>query len=189
MAKHMIMALVEDHPGVLTRVASLFRRRGFNIESLAVGTTETRGLSRMTIVVDGADAALDQARKQLAKIMEVVKVSDITEQKVVVKELAFIKVRATASTRSEIMQLVEVSRAAIVDVGADSLIVEVAGESEDIDSLITLLRSFGVKEVARTGRLAMTRGMGGILTVEDNGEIAQKRGRSTRLPSRERPNP
>ena len=156
--KHTIVALVEDKPGVLNRMASLFRRRGFNIESIAVGHSEVPHLSRMTIVVDGATTRVEQVRKQLDKIIDVVRVSDITEDKIVARELALIKVKATSATRSEIMQIVDVFRANIVDVGSDSVTVEVTGDEEKIDSLYDLLRGFGIRELARTGRIAMTRG-------------------------------
>ncbi|HEY49614.1 MAG TPA: acetolactate synthase small subunit [Dehalococcoidia bacterium] len=157
MTKHTLVALVEDKPGVLNRVASLIRRRNFNIESIAVGHSELPGLSRMTIVVDGATTAVEQVRKQLEKVIEVVKVTDITGERIVVRELALIKVHATSTTRSEIMQIVDVFRAKVVDVSTDSLIVEVTGDEEKIDSLYNLLKKFGIKELARTGRIALPR--------------------------------
>jgi acetolactate synthase-1/3 small subunit len=156
--KHTLVALVEDKPGVLNQVASLFRRRGFNIESLAVGHSEIPHLSRMTIVVDGTTAMVEQVRKQLDKVIDVVKVSDITEENVVARELALIKVKATSSTRSEIIQIVDIFRANIVDVAPDSVTIEVTGDEEKVTSLFDLLRGFGIKEVSRTGRIAMTRG-------------------------------
>ena len=156
--KHTLVALVEDKPGVLNRIASLFRRRGFNIQSLAVGGSEHPGLSRMTIVVGGNSAEVEQVRKQLDKLINVVKVSDITEEDIVTRELALIKVKATASTRSEIMQIVDIFRANIVDVAPSSLTVEVTGDEDKLNSLLELLRGFGVEEIARTGRIALTRG-------------------------------
>ena len=156
--KHTLVALVEDKPGVLNRIASLFRRRAFNIQSLAVGGSEQPGLSRMTIVVVGDSAQVEQVRKQLDKLINVVKVSDITEEEMVARELALIKVKATASTRSEIMQIVDIFRANIVDVAPGSLTVEVTGDADKLDSLLGLLRDFGVREVSRTGRIALTRG-------------------------------
>lgn len=156
--KHTLVALVEDKPGVLNRVASLFRRRGFNIESIAVGHSEQLGLSRMTVVVDGDSAQVEQVRKQLDKLINVVRVSDITEENIVARELALIKVKATAATRSEIIQIVDIFRANIVDVASDSLTVEVTGDEDKVKSLLELLRSFGVKEISRTGRIALTRG-------------------------------
>jgi acetolactate synthase-1/3 small subunit len=157
MTKHTLIALVEDRPGVLNRVASLIRRRNFNIESIAVGHSEQPGLSRMTMVVDGATTAVEQVRKQLEKVIEVVKVTDITQGRIVIRELALIKVHATSSTRSEIMQIVDIFRANIVDVSSDSLIVEVTGDEEKVDSLYGLLRRFGIKELSRTGRIALPR--------------------------------
>jgi acetolactate synthase I/III small subunit len=156
--KHTLVALVEDKPGVLNRVASLFRRRSFNIESLAVGGSEHPGLSRMTIVAVGDSAQVEQVRKQLEKLINVVKVSDITEGDMVTRELALIKVKATASTRSEIMQIVSIFRANIVDVSPGSVTVEVTGDEGKVNSLLGLLHDFGVKEVSRTGRIALTRG-------------------------------
>lgn len=158
MTKHTVVALVEDRPGVLNRVASLIRRRSFNIESIAVGHSELPGLSRMTIVVDGATTAVEQVRKQLDKLIEVVKVTDITEGRIIARELALIKVHATPSTRSEIIQIVDIFRAKIVDVAADSVIIEATGDEEKIDSLYSLLKKFGIKELARTGRIALLRG-------------------------------
>ena len=156
--KHTIVALVEDKPGVLNRIASLFRRRAFNIQSLAVGGSEHPGLSRMTIVTGGNSAEVEQVRKQLDKLINVVKVSDITEEDMVTRELALIKVKATTSTRSEIMQIVDIFRANIVDVAPSSLTVEVTGDEEKVNSLLGLLRDFGIKELSRTGRIALTRG-------------------------------
>jgi len=156
--KHTLVALVEDKPGVLNRVASLFRRRSFNIQSLAVGGSEHPGLSRMTIVAIGDSAQIEQVRKQLEKLINVVKVSDITEADMVTRELALIKVKATASTRSEIMQIVDIFRANIVDVAPGSVTVEVTGDENKVNSLLGLLRDFGVIEVSRTGKIALTRG-------------------------------
>ncbi len=156
--KHTLVALVEDKPGVLTRIAGLIRRRGFNIQSLAVGCSEQPGLSRMTVVVSGDSTEVEQVRKQLEKLINVVRVSDITEEAIVSRELALIKVNSTASTRSEIMQIVDIFRANIVDVSTNSLTVEVTGDDDKVESLIELLRSFGIKEITRTGRVALTRG-------------------------------
>jgi len=169
--KHTLVALVEDKPGVLNRIASLFRRRNFNIESIAVGHSEQPGLSRMTIVVDGDDAKIEQVRKQLDKVIEVIKIVDITDEEPVARELALIKVRATPSTRGEIIQIVDIFRANIVDVAVDSLMVEVTGDEDKVDSLIELLRGFGIKEMARTGRIALTRGSAGPLLVEEPKEV------------------
>jgi acetolactate synthase I/III small subunit len=156
--KYTLVALVNDKPGVLNRVASLFRRRSFNIESIAVGHTEQEGVSRMTIVVSGDSAIVEQARKQLDKVIDVIKLSDITFESTVDRELALIKVKTNTQTRSEIMQMVDIFRANIVDVAADSLIVEITGDEDKLESFFNLLRPFGIKEIARTGHLAMTRG-------------------------------
>ncbi len=155
--KHTLVALVEDKPGVLNRMASLCRRRGFNIESIAVGHTETPNISRMTIVVDGSGPVVEQLRKQLDKLVVTVKVSDITGDDIIVRELALIKVKATAATRSEILQIVDIFRANIVDVSFDSVTIEATGDEDKIESLLTLLKAYGIREVARTGRIAMTR--------------------------------
>jgi acetolactate synthase-1/3 small subunit len=157
--KHTLVALVENQPGVLNRVANLFARRGFNIESLTVGHTETTKLSRMTIVVDGANTQVEQVIKQLYKLIDVLKVSDVTEDRTVDRELALIKVTATNSSgRAEIGQLVDIFRGKIVDVAADSLMVEVTGGEEKVNSLLQMLRPFGIKEMVRTGLVSMTRG-------------------------------
>ncbi len=163
--KHTLVALVEDKPGVLNRVASLFRRRGFNIESIAVGRSELPHLSRMTIIVDGTTTMVEQVRKQLDKVVDVVKVSDITAGDIIARELALIKVKATSSTRSEIIEIVDIFRASIVDVASDSLTIEVTGDEEKVKSLLNLLRGFGIKEIARTGRIAMTKGGSGPIQV------------------------
>lgn len=156
--KHTLVALVENKPGVLNRVASLFRRRAFNIESIAVGHSEQPGLSRMTVVVNGDSARIEQVRKQLDKLINVVRVSDITAEDIVTRELALIKVKTTTATRSEIIQIVDIFRANIVDVAPDSLTVEVTGDEDKLGSLLELLRGFGVTEINRTGRIALTRG-------------------------------
>jgi acetolactate synthase I/III small subunit len=153
-----VVALMEDRPGVLNRVVSVLRRRSFNIESLTVGHTDQNGISRMTIVVEGNDETVEQVVKQLYKIIDVIKVSDVSDEKMVARELALLKVAASSTTRSEIMQIVDIYRAKIVDVAADSLMIEVTGPEEKIDSLISLLRGFGIKEVVRTGRVALVRG-------------------------------
>jgi acetolactate synthase I/III small subunit len=157
--KHTLVALVEDNPGVLNRMVSLFRRRGFNIASIAVGSSEIPRFSRITFVVDGSLTMVEQVRKQLmGKVVEVVKVSDITEENIVIRELALIKVKAPAGSRSEIIQIVDIFRAEIVDVSQDSLTIEITGTEDKIESLLDLLRPFGIKEIARTGRIAVTRG-------------------------------
>ena len=156
--KHTLVALVEDKPGVLNRVASLFRRRGFNIESITVGHSEVPHLSRMTVVVDGATTQVEQVRKQLDKVIDVVKVYEISGDDMIARELALIKVQATSASRSEIIQIVDIFQASIADVARDSVTVMVTGDEDKINSLLDLLRTFGIKEIARTGRIAMTRG-------------------------------
>ena len=166
--KHTITALVIDRPGVLNRVVSLFRRRGFNIASLAVGHSEQPHLSRMTFVVEGDQATVEQVTKHLNKLIDVIKVSHLKEEEMVVRELALIKVRAGSSHRGEIVELVNIFRANIVDVGPQSLIIEVTGEEDKIDALIELLKPFGIREIMRTGRVAMVRGL-----VEGRGRARQ----------------
>src|SRR4030043_243284 len=169
--KHTLVALVEDKPGVLNRVSSLLRRRNFNIDSIAVGHTEQPNVSRMTIIVEGDSAHVEQARKQLDKIIEVVKIVDITSNATVSRELALFKVKANPSTRSEIIQIVDVFRANIVDVSSDSVMVEVTGDEDKVKSLLELLRGFGIREIARTGRIAVTRGGAGPLQVDESKEM------------------
>lgn len=156
---HTLVVLVEDKPGVMNRIVSLFRQRGFNIDSIAVGHSETPGLSRITLVAQGDDRKIEQLVKQLYKILEVIKITDVTDENLVQRELALVKVTATDRTRSDIMRLVtDVYQARIVDATPESLIVEVTGPPEKIDSLITMLRSYGIKELARSGVIAMARG-------------------------------
>ncbi|MBE3552128.1 MAG: acetolactate synthase small subunit [Kyrpidia tusciae] len=156
--KHVLSVLVNDQPGVLARVAGLFSRRGFNIESITVGNAEEAGLSRMTLVTSGDERTLEQIMKQLHKLVDVIKVNDLTEEAMVARELVLIKVAATATTRPEITHLIEPFRAAIVDVGRNSLVVQATGDMDKIDALIELLRPYGIKEIARTGVTALMRG-------------------------------
>jgi acetolactate synthase-1/3 small subunit len=160
--KHTVVALVEDRPGVLNRVASLFRRRGFNIESLAVGPTEEDGLSRMTIVVDGATTVVEQVEKQLYKLIDVVKVADITHKGMVARELCLLKVRCANGKRSEVIQLAHVFGAQVTDVADSSLILQIVGEEDHVDNVIRTMRPYGIVELARTGRVAMARGASGV---------------------------
>ncbi len=153
-----IVATMQDQPGVLNRVSSLFRRRNFNIESLTVGHTDQPGISRMTIVVDGARTDAEQVIKQLYKLIEVTKVSDVTNDAVIAHELALIKVNATTSRRPEVLQLASVYNAAILDVTPDSVLMQAAGSEETIDGFVSVLRSFGIKDMVRTGVVAMTKG-------------------------------
>ncbi|MCX6002173.1 MAG: acetolactate synthase small subunit [Chloroflexi bacterium] len=171
--QHILVALVQDRPGVLNRIASTLRRRNFNIESIAVGHIEQPHLSRMTIVVEGDDANVEQVRKQLDKIIEVIRIADITGENPVAREMAMIKVRATPSTRSEIIQIVDIFRANIVDVSPDSLILVVTGTQDKVDTLIELLRGFGIREMSRTGTIALPRGGSGPLTIEEHKPLRQ----------------
>jgi acetolactate synthase-1/3 small subunit len=155
--RHTIAVLVENKPGVLARVAGLFRRRGFNIESLAVGTTEREDLSRMTIVVSGDDFVLEQVMKQLNKLIEVIKVSDVSKNSVE-RELALIKVAANPQNRGEIIEIASIFRGRIVDVARDSFVIEITGDEDKINAFIDLMRQYGIKEVARTGKISMQRG-------------------------------
>ena len=156
--KHTLAVLVENRSGVLSRVASLFSRRGYNIESLAVGVTEDPKTSRMTIVVDGDDHVLEQVTKQLNKLVDVIKVSDIGGDEAVERELALIKVAADVSARTEIIQIADIFRARIVDVAPKSITVEVTGDEAKIQAIEKLLRQFGIKEMVRTGKIALVRG-------------------------------
>jgi acetolactate synthase I/III small subunit len=158
---HTIVALVEDKPGVLNRIASKWRQRGFNIESLAVGHSEIPGLSRMTFTVDGAKHDVDQVTKQLFKVIEVVNIQDITSEEVVARELALIRVSATPNNRTALIEIAQVFRASIVDVANDSMVLEVTGDEDKVEALYELLLPYGVMELMRTGRIAMTRGGAG----------------------------
>jgi len=170
MYKQTLVALVEDKPGVLNRVASLFRRRAFNIESLTVGHTEKPGISRMTIVMDGAQPSdAERVTSNLYKLVNVVQVADLTASPMVKRDLALIKVSTLDNRRSEIMQLVDVFRARIVDVTNDSLIVEITGDESKVDGLVDVLRPFGIVEMVRTGAVAMARGVTGPADLRSNG--------------------
>jgi acetolactate synthase-1/3 small subunit len=158
--KHTLSVLVEDEAGVLSRIPSLFARRGFNIESLAVGPAEQQGISRITMVVPGDDRIIEQLTKQLYKLINVLKVQDITEIPCVERELMLIKVNATSTNRSEIVELAQIFRARVVDVAEDSLTVEVVGDPGKIVAIVQVLQKFGLREIARTGRIALTRESG-----------------------------
>ncbi len=158
MKKHTLAVLVENRSGVLARVAGLFSRRGYNIDSLAVGVTEDPEISRMTIVVQGDEAVLEQVTKQFNKLVDVIKVSDIGEDDAVERELALIKVAADVNTRVEIIQIVGIFRARIVDMAPNSMTVEVTGDECKINAIEKLLRQFGIKEMVRTGKIALVRG-------------------------------
>lgn len=169
MQKHTLVALVEDKPGVLNRVASLFRRRAFNIESLTVGHTEQTGVSRMTIVVDSSQTDAERVVANLYKQVNVIQVSDLSPAPMVSRDLALIKVSTSANRRSEIMQLVDVFRARIVDVANDSVIIEITGAEDKIDGLVEVLRPFGILEMVRTGIVAMGRGTSVATDIGGNG--------------------
>ncbi len=156
--KHVISVLVENKVGVLARMTGLFSGRGFNIESLAVGETENMNISRMTIVVSGDDSILEQVRKQLGKVIDTIKVTDFTGTDYVERDLMLIKVSAAPGKRSEIVELVDVFRGKIIDVGQKDMVIEISGPEDRLEAMLDLLRPYGIKEVARTGRIAMNRG-------------------------------
>jgi acetolactate synthase-1/3 small subunit len=157
--RHVLSAVVHNTPGVLAQVSGMLATRGFNIDSLAVGETEDPELSRMTFVVSGDDAVLEQVRKQLDKLISVVQVNDISSQNFVERDLMLIKVQATAAQRMEIVLLVEMFRARVVDVSSTNLMVEISGQESKIEVFIDLMRPYGILELARTGRIALVRGM------------------------------
>jgi acetolactate synthase-1/3 small subunit len=159
MKKHTIVALVQDRPGVLSRVVGLIRRRGYNIESLAVGHSETPGVSRMTIVVEWED--VEQVVKQLYRLIEVLKVSDVTNDPTVEREMALMKLHAPPAKRPEIVALTEVFDAKIVDVGANTMVIEMTGSPSKVQNFIDVIRPYGIREMMRTGRIAMVRGARG----------------------------
>ncbi|MSR80163.1 MAG: acetolactate synthase small subunit [Gemmataceae bacterium] len=156
--RHVLSVLVQNQPGVLAHISGMFASRGFNIDSLAVGETENPELSRMTIVIKGDDAVLEQVRKQLSKILTVVKVQDISCMNYVERDLMLIKVRANSSQRVEIGQLVEAFRGRLVDISPESLVIELDGQEGKIEAFIELMRNYGIIELARTGRIALVRG-------------------------------
>ncbi len=157
--KHTISVLVDNTPGILMRVAGLFRRRGYNIHSLAVGVTEQSSVSRMIIVVEGAPEVLEQIIKQLNKLIEVVKVNDVTGFNTVDRELALIKLNATPTTRMEIIEISNVFRASVVDLSEKTMTLEVTGRSDKIDAIMSLLQKYGIREMVRTGQVTLVRGI------------------------------
>lgn len=157
--RHTISVLVNNQPGVMQRVAGLFSRRGFNIDSITVGASEEEGLSRMVIVTTGDDRTVEQISKQLYKLIDVIKVVDLSNHPMVDRELALIKVNADAGARSEILSVVETFRAAVVDIGTNTMIVQVVGDPSKVDAMIELLKAYGIRELNRTGITAMTRGL------------------------------
>ena len=160
--RHVLVVLVNNQPGVLNRVASMVRSRNFNIESLAVGHTERPDISRMTITLRGDDFAVEQMGKQLYRLIDVLKVQDLPESGVVEHELALIKVRATESRRGEVLRVIELYKGRVLDVGPESVIVEHSGTEQEIDSLVALLGGFGIREMVRTGAVAISRGSGTV---------------------------
>ena len=171
---HTIIALVEDRPGVLNRIASKWRQRSFNIESLAVGHSEKPGLSRMTFVVD-ADTNAEQVVKQLDKLVDVVHIRDVSHEDIVAREMAMIKVRVDRTHRSQIIELADIFKAEIVDVAPESIIIEATGEEHMIDNLVELLKDYEVIELVRTGRVAMLRGVAVSHPHEEDGEEQYER--------------
>jgi acetolactate synthase-1/3 small subunit len=173
--KHTIVALVQDRPGVLSRFVGLIRRRGFNIESLAVGHSETPEISRITLVVESDH--VEQVVKQLYRLIEVIKVSDVTDDPTVEREMVLVKVHSTPSTRTDIISLANVFNAKVVDIGTNSMIVEMTGTPSKVENFIDVIRPFGIKEMMRTGRIAMVRGARGHQASEyvesSNGHVAQ----------------
>jgi acetolactate synthase-1/3 small subunit len=160
--RHTLIAIVLDKPGVLNRVASLMRARNFNIDSLAVSRTDQPDTSRMTIALHGDDVAVEQAAKQLYRLIDVLKVQDVTSDPVVAQELALVKIRATDSNRAEILKLVELSKGRVVDLAGESVIVEVTGPEPEVDGFVALVRGYGIKEIVRTGAVVMSRGSSSI---------------------------
>ena len=156
--KHTIAVIMENKSGVLTRIAGLFSRRSFNIESLSVGATDHPEYSRMTLTVEGNEDVLEQVTKQLSKLINVIRVSELDPEESVERELAVIKVNADKDGRGEIMQIVDIFRANIIDVSSRSMIIEVTGDSQKVDAIIHMLRQYGIKELARTGKVSMVRG-------------------------------
>ncbi len=166
MPTHTLSVLVEDKPGVLARVASLFSRRGYNIQSLAVGATEQKDMSRMTIVVSVDESPLEQITKQLNKLINVIKIVEQDEDNAVARELALIKVRADAATRSQVIEAVNLFRAKVVDVSTESLTVEATGTPEKLEALLRVLEPYGIRELAQSGVVSVSRGPRGIGTAK-----------------------
>jgi acetolactate synthase-1/3 small subunit len=156
--QHILVVMVEDHPGVLNRVVSLLRRRSINIDSITVGHSEQQGVSRMTLVLPGTDSDIEQATKQLYKLLEVLKVTDVTDLPAVSHEMALIKVSAKPQHRQEILLIAQMYNARVIDASPNTLMLEMTGPEEQVDSLLTMVRSFGIRELVRTGSIAMTRG-------------------------------
>jgi acetolactate synthase I/III small subunit len=160
--RHTLIAIVLDKPGVLNRVSSLMRARNFNIDSLAVSHTDQPDISRMTITLHGDDVAVEQAAKQLYRLIDVLKVQDVTSDPTVDHELALVKIRATDGNRAEILTIVELSKGRVVDLAGESVIVEVTGTETEVDAFVALVRTYGIKELVRTGAVVMARGSASI---------------------------
>ncbi|MFH1429486.1 MAG: acetolactate synthase small subunit [Candidatus Margulisiibacteriota bacterium] len=158
--RHILSVLVDNKPGVLTRVAGMFSRRGYNIDSIAVGTERDPAMSRMTIVVHGDDEILEQINKQLNKLIDVIKVTDLTQTSHVEREMLMVRIKATTTTRSEIMQICDIFRGRIVDVAPDSMVIEITGAEGKLQAILDLLAKFGIHEIARTGKIGLSRGSG-----------------------------
>jgi acetolactate synthase-1/3 small subunit len=173
-ARHTLVVLVEDHPGVLNRVVSLLRRRSFNIHTITVGASEQPGVSRMTLVVEGDDLEVEQAGKQLYKLLEVLKVTDITQTNAISHELALVKVATKATNRQEVMLAGQIYDARFVDATPSSLIMEISGSPERIDSFLNMVKPYGIRELVRSGPIAMSRG-GGSVQIRD-GKIERQNG-------------
>ena len=159
---HRLVAIVVDKPGVLNRVSSLMRARNFNIDSLAVSRTDREGFSRMTISLRGDDVAVEQAAKQLYRLIDVLKVQDVTAEPTVEHELALVKVRVSDANRADVLKLIELTRGRVLDVSPESVIAEVSGSEADVDAFVACVRDFGIKELVRTGAVVMARGAGSI---------------------------
>lgn len=170
MTKHVLSVLVENQSGVLSRISGLFSRRGYNIHSLSVGETEDPSISRMTIVVDANEQILEQIKKQLNKLIDVIKVLELSDDVAVYRELALIKVRSKKETRAEIIEIANIFRARIIDVASESLMIEATGDQGKLTALINLLEPYGLKEVIRTGLTALERGNKELKANESNGQ-------------------
>lgn len=180
--RHTVSVLVENRAGVLARVAGLFRRRGFNIESLAVGPTEDPTISRMTIAIDTDEFTVEQVIRQLDKLIEVLSVEKLHPAETISRELALIKVQAGPAQRAAIIQIVDVFRANVIDVGKETLIVEVTGEEDKVNALLELLQDYGIKEIARTGTVALSRGPKCIAKPEGEDDSSWQGFTTTRMP-------
>ncbi|GAC1697033.1 MAG: acetolactate synthase small subunit [Gemmatimonadaceae bacterium] len=169
-----LVVLVQDHPGVLNRTVSLFRRRGFNIASLTVGASETPGVSRMTLVVDAS--AVEQVTKQLYRLIEVIKVADVTDESTVEREMALVRVHAPSAARAGVLAVATAYGARVLDVGATAMVLEITGTPAKVDSFVEIVRPFGLQEMMRTGRIAMVRGMApGLTTAARRGATGSAR--------------